>query len=232
MLLPRCILQATRVPRPWDARPPQGRVRALPSSGCYALHLCESANPSQGLQWAQHFLKCSGVGVGEEPRGATLTRWSQAGGPEAPGTTHAMGCAWSPPEVHPTAPPTTAPSSSSSWRMPPTPTSHHMSRLLPLLTPGLCFAGPVRTPLALNLLGPLCSHLPDPSLSTLTSYVPLGLLLHVREGLPLLVLERPEGLRVRLGSPFLISPLEASSVHTDLQILSSTSGVFLLRFFF
>lgn len=80
VLLPRLHPPGHRVPRPQDARPPQGRVRALPSSGCYALHLCESANPSQGLQWAQHFLKYSGEGVGEELRGAALTRWSQAGG--------------------------------------------------------------------------------------------------------------------------------------------------------
>lgn len=86
VLLPRLHPPGHRVPRLRDARPPQGRVRALPSSGCYALHLCESANPSQGLQWAQHFLKCSGEGVGEELRGATLTRWSQAGRLEAPGT--------------------------------------------------------------------------------------------------------------------------------------------------
>lgn len=76
--------------------------------------------------------------------------------------------------------------------------------------------------------GPLSSYLPGLSLRTLTSRVPLVLLLHLHEHLPptSVVLERPEVLRVRLGSPFPLNPLKASTVYTGLHILSSASGRF------
>lgn len=40
------------------------------SASCWllALQLGESANPSQGLEWAQHFSERSGEGVGKEVR--------------------------------------------------------------------------------------------------------------------------------------------------------------------
>lgn len=63
-----------------------------------ALRLSESANPSQGLEWAQHFSERSGRVWGRKSE-ALLVTGAWAGRPEAPGTTHMVRRAWGPPQV-------------------------------------------------------------------------------------------------------------------------------------